>query len=195
MTPPDELSNLWQSIPPQPADLQALLREVERRASSFDRTIRRRDWRESIAGFAVAVLFTWLGLRARTPLGRVADFWLAAYGLWVVFYLWRNSGPGEAAPDGTLAEYRRRVIERYERQIRLLRQAKYWYILPLWIGGMLSAYAAFAQTRSFVLLITQASAFTATGLLLWWVNQAKGVPYVQNKQRDIMEFFGSERES
>ena len=193
MTPGDELSKLWQSIPEERADMQALLREVEQRARSFDRTIRRRDWREFIAGFGIAIVFTWMAVYARTGLRRAADLFLAAYGLWVVFYLWRNSRAESATPEGTLADYRTAVLERYERQIRLLRQAKYWYVLPFWIGGMLSACAAFRQTRSLAVLAAQAGVFTATALVLWWANQAKGVPYVEKKRRDVMQFFGEDR--
>ena len=192
MTPSDDLGSLWQSIPEDTRDMQAMLREVERRARSFDRTIRRRDWREFIAGFGIAIVFTWMAVYAQTGLRRAADLFLAAYGLWVVLYLWRNSRAGSAAPEGTLAEYRAAVLQRYNRQIHLLRTAKYWYVLPFWAGGMLSAWAAFAQTRSPAVLMANVTAFSVAAAVLWWVNAAKGVPYVENQRRAVMQFFGEE---
>ena len=195
MTPSDDLGELWKSEPEQPRDLPALLREVERRSRSFDSVIRRRDWRETAAGLLVTVMFGWFALHARSSLGRLAYLWLSAYGVWVIVYLWRNSRSGKLAPNGDLAEYRAAVLERYDHQIRLLRRVRYWYVLPCWIGMMLSAWAAFRRTGSFAVLVADVSVFTGVSLLVCWLNEVKGVGYVEKEKRKVMKFFGDERQS
>jgi hypothetical protein len=196
MTPSDDLSNLWQTLPGHQGDTAALLREVERRARPFDRVIRRRDWRESAAGLLVAILFGWLAVVAHSPIARLADLWLSVYGLWVIFYLRRHSKTaGDSAADRTLAEYRAKVLDGYSLQIRLLKTAKYWYVLPLWIGLMLMACGHFQRTGKLATLLIEGAAFTAMAAILVWVNEGPGVRYIRKQQQEMMAFFGNEREA
>jgi len=195
MNPPDELRELWLSQPDSGADTTALLREVERRMRPFDRCIRRRDWREQAAGAIVAIVFGWFAFHARDPWNLAADLWMCAYGLWVLFYLRRNSKALRDAPhDRSLSEYRAMVVDRYEQQIRILQRAKYWYVTPFWIGMMLVTWGAYRRTGSLAVLVADVLAFTATSAVLWWVNEGPGVRMVRRKLRDIMSLLGNEGE-
>jgi len=189
MPTPDDFSRLWQSVPAGPAPA---LRQIEARARRFDRTIRNRDWRESGAGLLVAAVFLWMSFHAR-GLALASDLWLAACGIWVVFYLRRYSRTsGGVPPEKSLAAYRRAVLERFDRQIRVVRSAKYWYILPFWAGLMLNAAAFYERTGvtlRFLLLVVFVTALNAA---LWWVNDVAAVRYLQGKRRELLELFGEE---
>ena len=195
MIPRDELSELWLSQPDPGGDAAALLREVERRMRPFDRCIRRRDWREQAAGAFVTSLFGWFAFHAHDSWTLAADLWMCAYGLWVIFYLRMNSRALRDAPhDCSLAEYRAIVLDRYEQQIRILQQAKYWYVTPFWIGMMLVTWGAYRRTGSLAVLLADGLAFTFTSAVLWWANEGPGVRMVRRKLRDILALFGSEGE-
>jgi hypothetical protein len=120
MTPTDELRELWQSDINQALDQRDLLCELERRMRNFDRTIRWRDLRETVAGLIVTVVYVWFALGAGTLFERMADLWLAAWGIWVALFLRRYFKLyRKPAPEQTLAVYRHAIVDRYAGQIRL----------------------------------------------------------------------------
>src|ERR1035438_833092 len=107
MTPTDELRHLWQSDINEAIDQRELLRELGRRMRNFDRTIRWRDIRETVAGLIVTVVYLWFAVRAGTTFERVADLWLAAWGVWIAVFLRRYFKLSRRpAPEKTLAVYR-----------------------------------------------------------------------------------------
>lgn len=193
-TPNDELGKLWQSVPVGGiTDPGALLSQLQIRAQLFDRTIRNRDWREYIGGAAVAVVFLWMSLRAKSPLDFAADVWLAACGVWVILYLRRYSrASANPAPEQTLAAYRGMMLERYDRQIRLARSAKYWYILPFWMGLMLSAVELLWRTGDTVRFAILVVFVTVINAALWWANDVAAVRYLRRQRSQLSEVFGSE---
>ena len=81
MTSSDELRQLWQSDISEAMNQRDLLRELERRMRNFDRTIRWRDLRETVAGLIVTVVYVWFAVGAGTLFERLADLWLAAWGI------------------------------------------------------------------------------------------------------------------
>jgi hypothetical protein len=193
MTPPfDELSELWQSAASEgPDDPRALLGELQRRGKAFDRMIRRRDWRESAAGMLIAVGFLWAALRATAPLNRIGDFWLSAYGVWIIVYLRRHSRASrDPDPNQPLEEFRQELVERYDRQIRLLQRAKFWYILPLWVGLMFVALAFLVRTGSRGGFLVMTAAWALMAGVLWWANEMAGVRYVRKQKSQMLERLG-----
>jgi hypothetical protein len=193
----DDLCRLWQSDSgPRPVDAQELLRELERRSRGFERMIRRRDIREILGGLAVTVIYSWFALDAGTMLYRISDIWLAACGIWFVWYLRRDSKRSlQPVPDQTLAIYRRTLMERYDGQIRLAKSVKYWFLAPLWFGLLLQAIAALNDPGgwfkfSMIMLIS-----TAGNGFVWWLNEGPGVRYLERKRRELAALIGENGES
>lgn len=195
MIPPsDELRELWQSdsgtggIHPS-----ELLRQLEQRTRSFDRTIRFRDLREAAAGLFITVLYLWFAVHAGSTLNRVADVWLSACGVWIVFFLRRYSKISrKPAPEQPLNVYRQELLHRYDRQIRLLKGAKYWYVLPLWLGLLLGAVAYLVDggdQTGFLLMVVLVTALNAG---VWWLNEGPGVRYLQRKRHELASLIGEE---
>lgn len=194
MIPPsDELCRLWISDPGRPGGDPAALQRLQRTTQEFDRTIRLRDLREIAAAVLVSVIFLWQAAGDRSTLERAAHLWLAACGVWLVFYFRGYAKASrKPSPAQTLLAYQQQLVDRYDRQIRFLKTAKYWYILPFWIGLLGSGAAAWQRTghpAGFVLL---AGAATAICGGLWWLNEGMGVRYLQQKRSELSALTGIE---
>lgn len=189
MRPPsDELTNLWNSEPSQrKCDTAELLRQLERTSHAFDRAIQFRDLRETAAGVLVSAIFLWLALHNRLWLERAAHIWLAVCGAWIAYYFRRYAKISRTpAPEQTLLAYQRELMDRYDRQIRLLKSAKYWYILPLWAGLLLSAFALLQRTGSLAHFGLMVAGVTLVNASLWWLNEVVAVRHLQHRRRALL---------
>ncbi len=115
------------------AELLALVLD---RSAAFERTIRRRDWREmAAAGVAIVLLSPVL----------VVGPWLARVGVLLVIagsaliagMLTRARRLAAPGPDCALAEALRAERRRVHAQARLLETVLFWYIAPLAVGCVL----------------------------------------------------------
>jgi hypothetical protein len=191
--PSDELRQLWNSYSGGKCDTAELLRRFEQSTRSFDRTVGYRDLRETVAGVLVTVIFLWFAIYDRTPLERAAHVWLAACGVWVAFYLWRYAKASrKPALEQTLLAYRQGLLERYERQILLLKSAKYWYVLPFWAGLLFSAVAGRVRTGNALGFWLMVAFVTMVNAVLWWLNDVVGVRHLQNERRKLVALTGSD---
>jgi hypothetical protein len=110
---------------------------------------------------------------AGPPLLRSAFLWLAASGLWIAFFL-RRRREAEPTPEQTLLGYRDALLAKFDHQIKLLRTAKYWYILPAWIGLMLTVVAKRSVHPSPV-DFAMAAFYTIFAVVVWYLNEVIGV--------------------
>lgn len=136
----DDMRREWQSettLESSPMSETEMLELVKHRSSAFDRTIARRDRRETIAAIVVMILF--LPLLATGP-------WLARAGVLVVLgafaLIFAKLGAArrlEASErlDLSLAELLESERAKVEGQIRLLESVVSWYIIPPAVGAML----------------------------------------------------------
>ena len=185
--PRDELREIWAGGEAPPAvDVAGVLKRMEQESNEFRRTIARRDLREMAAGAVVAILFGWFAYRSTDWLMRLSELWIAAGGLWIVYWLRRHSYVlREPERDQSLGAYYRALSDSYERQVWLLRTAKLWYVLPLWSGLMLYSFATWRIARNAAELVVLIAMFTLTFGLVWWVNESWGVRYLRRKQAEL----------
>jgi hypothetical protein len=184
--PKDELREIWEAGGSPAVDIEGVLKRMEDKSTEFNRMIARRDLRETIAGTIVAVCFAVLAYRAHDWLARAADLWIAAAGLWIIYYLRRNSNAhGDPARDQSVGAYYRALNDSYERQVQLLRTAKLWYVLPFWSGLMLYAFATWRTHHNSMVLVVLVATFTFTFGLVWWLNESWGVKYLRRKQAEL----------
>ena len=133
----------------------------------------------------MAVTFLWFAFSAGHTLDRVADIWLALWGMWVAIFPHRFSRVSpEPVPEQTLTAYRLALLERFDRQIRLLRSAKYWYVLPMWLGMLLHAASGLSRgsLAGGLVLACLATVFAA---FFWWLNEVKGVQYLEHQRQEL----------
>ncbi len=185
--PNDELLEIWKSGSDSPSvNVEEVLGRMQEKSVGFGRTIRGRDLRETIAGLFIAVLFGWFAYGAGDWLTRAADLWIAAAGLWIVYWLQRHSCVLMEPPrDQSVGGYYRALSDSYDRQVWLLRTAKLWYVLPIWSGLMLYSFANWRMTHNNTVLAVLVATFTLVFGFVWWLNEWWGVRYLRGKQAEL----------
>ena len=195
MIPPnDELRDVWQSDSSGGrSNATALVQKLQKSKDEFRRRIRSRNLRETIAGLAIFLLFGFLASRQTSLLARVGQAWLAVCGLWIAFYIHRYSNAARTpAPEQTLASFRQSLLAAYDEQIRLLRAAKYWYILPLWFGLLLIALASWNAGLGPVRVTLFLLWITAVNAVVWWINEVPGVRSIRRKRDELLNLIGED---
>jgi hypothetical protein len=177
----DELLELWNSQPSVATTTgEELMRKVEERTKKFDRRVRARNVREIIASVIGGVVLGWAMWGTHDP-WKITGGAIMEIGLVVIIYVLLRYGQSGAEPDpsGTLNDYTRALMEKYDRQIRLLKTAKYWYLLPMYVGivimsvGMVlnSVHAATLGPKVFIWPVVLTAFFGFT----WWLNEVYAV--------------------
>ena len=162
------------------------------RANRFDHTIKARNWRECGGAALVTAFFAFIAWRSPNALACAGNLVVAASGLWIVFYMLRYGREAPApAPDRSLADFQQALLRKYEHQIRLLKNVKYWYLLPPYVGLLLaSAGIVVARTPAgqpgWPQLIAVAI-YTAVFGFIWWLNEGPGVRKLQRERARLLE--------
>ncbi len=139
----EDLQRSWKADidrPPPAIDRDALLRELTQRCARSEHLTRRRDWREYAAVVAVAVGFAVLWPRIRTSwISTIGVIWVAAWLVLVVITLAKSGRVKPLSSDSSTNDFVRQKIEWCDRQIRLLHNVVWWYVLPAFVGILLIA--------------------------------------------------------
>jgi len=162
------------------------------RANRFDHIIKVRNWVECGAAALVTVLFGIMAWRAPNALVRAGDLVVAASGLWIGFYMLRFGREALIpAPDRSLSDYQQGLLREYEHQIRLLKNVKYWYLLPPYVGLLLASagtvMARAAEGRPGWPELIAVAIYTAVFGGVWWLNEGLGVRKVQRERSLLLE--------
>lgn len=186
----DELQRLWHAADVRGKDgeetmLNQAIERARTRARGLRRKVMRRNLQEYLGCGLIAIYFAYGAWRAVDSLERIGFVWVAASAIWIAFWLTRQGG---APPDDralALAEYRQRVMENLQRQERLLRTVKYWYLAPMY-AGLVTAVAgmwrqATAHGLSPVPLLVAMVIVTAAFGLIWALNEIYGVRAVRRE--------------
>ena len=161
----------------------------------FEKRVRIRDWQEIIAAALVCVFFFWAALHSNNLLQRAGNWIIVASSVWIIYYL-RTHRFRRVPLDPTLdiQRYTLELLTEYEKQIRLLKQAKYWYLLPLYLGLMVG-WTGTLQLHERGLMKAVLSAIFITGLFgsIWWLNEVWAARQV-SAERDKIRALLSEGE-
>jgi uncharacterized membrane protein (DUF485 family) len=139
----DRLHELWRSEASSTStssqqkekENEEMLTMVIERTRKFDRAILLRNVREVVAAFIVSAVFAWFAWKAPSGLEKIGDAIVATSGVWITYYIVRfGGGPKALDPGLNLNAYGRLLRESYEQQTRLARTVKYWYLLPMYVG-------------------------------------------------------------
>lgn len=161
------------------------------RANRFDRMIRLRNWRECAAGVLVAAMFGFIAWKSPNALATAGNLVVSSSGLWVVFYMLRyGRGPRLPTPDRSLADFQQALLEQYDRQIRLLLNVKYWYLLPPYVGLLMASagimMADAAKNRPAWPRLIAVAIYTALFAFVWWLNGTHGVRTLRAKRARLL---------
>ena len=191
MNRPDDLEQLWKTQPVDPAVKGEEMRQIVlKKTEKFDRTIRRRNMRETVAAAMVAIFFTYIAWGPPNGLVRAGSIILVAGALWIIYYMRRHgTEPPDPNPDQTLEGYQRALIRKYDHQIRLLRKVKFWYLAPMYVG-LLTLSAAMLKERADKGTLTWADAmypavYTVVFAAIWWLNEVYGVRKLERQRAQV----------
>jgi hypothetical protein len=188
----DELRELWSSQPPcgetKGEDILAL---VQKKIRHFDRMIAVRNLLECIAAGLVAIFFGWLGLRTHDLLMRTGFLVVAAGALWIIYYLLRYGNTSVSAdPSQNLVDYTRALVGRYDHQIRLLKSVKYWYLLPMYVGLLITSAALSLDRAKAGRLgwgdLAIPALYTAVFAGVWWLNEVAAVGRLRKQRAKLL---------
>src|SRR5579863_5318380 len=181
MNQPGDLEQLWKTQPVDPAVKGEEMRKIIlKKTEKFDRTIWRRNIRETVAGVIVAIFFTYIAWGQRNAIERAGSFIIAAGALWIIYYIRRHgTEPPDPNPDQTLEGYQRALARKYDHQIRLLRKVKFWYLAPLYVGLLTGSAGLLKELAERGASIWLAAVFplfyTLVFAAIWWLNEVYAV--------------------
>ena len=151
------------------ADAGRLAVEIAAKVERFDRQIFLRNAVEYAAG---AVVLIWSSAQALQ--GSRRAFLMIAGVLFVLGYMWsKQRGLKPLDPSADARSYQTALLKRFDDQLRLLKQVRYWYLLPLYppmvwtavLGWSRNPWGALAELT----LVTVLFAAVA------WLNEVYGV--------------------
>jgi len=130
---PQDIKNLWQKQ--EVENMRMSIDELRRKASAFQKRIRRRNVREYVAAILVIVAFSWMFAASHRVVPRIACGLIVIATFWMVYNLYsRGTARALTAEMGSTSciEFYRRELER---QRDLLRSIWSWYLGPF-VPGM-----------------------------------------------------------
>lgn len=124
---------MWQgSAFSQPADPAELARTIEQTIHQFDRSLFWRNSREYAGGGVMLLVFAAAAF-THSRVVPVPLFGMAAVAFVLGYLWWKHRTDHSLDPTADAREYQAALLERFDRQIRLLRSVRYWYFLPLYL--------------------------------------------------------------
>ena len=181
MNRPDDLEQLWKTQPVDPAVKGEEMRKIVlKKTEKFDRAIRRRNMRETVAAGVLAMMGSYGAWAQHDTFGRASSMILVAASLWIIYYMWRHGAePPDPNPDQTLEGYQRALVLKYDHQIRLLRNVKLWYLAPLYAALLTASVGTFKErfARGALTWLDGVVPLFYTLLFagIWWLNEVYGV--------------------
>ncbi len=186
----DELRNLWCGQPLATGMKgEEIMAAVQNRIHRFDRMIARRNLTEYIAAGLVIALFSWFAFRTNDSLMRAGFLVIASGAAWIIFYLFRyGNGPVSADPAQSSTGYVQALAERYDQQIRLLKTVKYWYLLPMYVGLLITSVALYrehAAAMPWWSALIMPAIYTAVFAGIWWLNEVVAVGRLRQERAGL----------
>ena len=191
----DELQEIWNSQPLRGnVKGEEIMELVQTKIRRFDRTIALRNLRECIAAAIVAVFFVWSAFRMPNAVMKTGSIVVATGAVWIVYYLLRHGqAPATTDPNQDVTGYTRALVERYDRQIRLLKSVRYWYLLPMYVGLLILSAGRLldAKTGSRGWWgLAEPAVVTAVFAGVWWLNEVVAVGRLLKQRARLLSMIG-----
>jgi len=162
------------------------------RAERFDRTIKARNLRECLGAVLLTAIFAFIAWNSPNALARAGNVVVAASGLWILFCMLRYGREAPSpAPDRSVVDFQQALLRKYDHQIRLLKNVKYWYLLSPYVGLMLASAgivkADIAKGRPAWPQLIAVAIYTALFGFIWWLNEGPGVTKLRRERARLLE--------
>jgi hypothetical protein len=180
-----ELIQMWQSDTyPQPGDLSALTRRLSDSVRQFDRRI---FWRNVMEYGAGVIVVIWSAFQIASG-ERMLFAPLTSMGaaLFILTYIWKqHRAIRPMDPLSSANDYRVALLDRLDRQIRLIRGVRYWYVLPCWIFFVTVLVSGILRGRPFFPLLIEFLSATLLAVIVIWLNERYGLRKLLQERRRV----------
>lgn len=171
-----DLSRLWdqQSAPDLPeTEIESLLGSVRRHHRAFRRSIFWRDIRESLVGLLLAAFFSYVAF-SETGYARAGACVLVAACVGVtVAFCWTRFRARRIRPAGD-HDLRKEIeasLAEVEFQICLLRNVRWWYLMPLAFGLLAWLFGSVIESPTLPSVVGFVLVLPIIGLVFAWVER------------------------
>jgi len=178
-----ELIQMWQENTfPSSGSPSDLSRQLSGMVKKFDHRIRWRNIIEYSAG-VVVLIRSMFDIASGERLLFAPLTGIAAV-LFVMTYMWKQHRIQPRDRGANASRYRAALLQRLDQQIRLLRNVRYWYVLPCWIFFVTVLASGILQGRRLVPLMMEFLTVTALCVVVIWLNERVGLrKLVEERQR------------
>lgn len=168
----DELKNLWRQQSLRMPDISEaqVISAMQKQASQLRRRLDARDLRELVACGIVIIIFGIFYFTVyREPIPRLGDLIVIGSTIfigWKLVHTRRSTPP--APPGATTVESLRAELYSVRTQSRLLGSVLWWYLLPMFIGVLVSTWGLPINLHA---KIVSTLVFIAVDAFVYWLNQ------------------------
>ena len=180
-----EMQDIWAHTNPVGPDVDEVLSYVVTRSEEFDRKIRWRNRREWIAGTVGLVFIAGLMSLFESTVEIAFGVSIAALVVGLCLHLWlKGRAEGPVDPSLSRPRYRATLEKRFSKQIRMLRCAAYWFLLPVFVtgGATVWSYLSGSQGKADWFYCFLILTVAVTG---WWANNIDGVKAIRSEWEKV----------
>jgi hypothetical protein len=180
-----QMQDIWAETNPGGPDVDEILAYVVKRAEKFDRKIRwrnRREWISGVVGLAVLAGFMSL-FESTVEIAFGISMAVLVAGLDVHRWLMGRS-EGKVDPSLSRPRYRAAMEEKYGKQIRMVRNAMYWFLIPVLVTGGTTAWSQLNGSPGGRDLY-YFSMTLVVAALAWWANNIAGVKAIRGEWEKV----------
>jgi hypothetical protein len=191
----DNLKDIWKNIsPPISVSIESktIIQNLTQKVKKMDRSLFRRDFLEVLAAIFVIIFFIGASLSYGNFIKKVGCWGIALGASWVIYKIVdvRKYKKGLKQHEGDLIQHLHIYKVYMEKQMQLLDNILYWYILPLGLPAILlhfgDDFSSISKWLRFLILNV------GVGILIHYLNKnaAKGFkPIIDDitKQLDILK--------
>ncbi len=167
------VQNLWQSQPVEVTKMS--VEDLRRRAGKFERRIRYRNIRESVASLIAAGLMGHFYIGAQDTASRVTFALFIAAMLWIVVALHRTGAVKPTPLDQDTATTQQFYRAELEHQLHVIRKVWWWYLAPM-VPGCIACTVSYlmkahhAGVWAWVALVFMNALFVVSFYAVWKLN-------------------------
>jgi hypothetical protein len=134
------------------------------------------------------LFFAWLVYIGDEPIKHTVAFVCVAF---VLGYLrWQHRGLAPLDPAADARTYQAAMLDRIDRQMRLLGTVRYWYLLPLYVPGLWTV--AVTWKRSPVAAVFGWIIITGVFVFIGWLNEYAGIKFLKAERAKIEALYREE---
>ena len=174
------MQDIWVQTNPGGANVDQILAYVMKRSEHFDRKIRRRNRREWIGGIVGLVAMAACMAMFESMVEITFGVSMTALVLGICLHLWFEGRSGGAVdPSLSRPLYRAALERKFHRQVRMLRNATYWFLLPLFATGSATVWA-YQNDRAGEADWLYFALVLAGALIAWYANNVRGAKCIRS---------------